>query len=297
MSRGGKRGMDEWETLNAIGIQLYSSQAFDLALEAFEKAAGADPSHPIVFFNLGMTNRALGREREAKDFLAAYERACRRACPYFPGRRRDDLESLPCRGTGPAELDALLEKGFRRTGDTISRNVCPDCRDCVQIRFPLGRLEPSRGQRRVLRRNAGVRIEVIDPPRPDPRKAELMGRYMKERHGWREQDMAEELESYYSGWGDSREFAYWRGERLVMVAILDSGEKDLYASACFFDPAFARDSPGVFNLLTAMEWGAAAGYRYLYTGEYIESRPNMRYKRFFRPHEVLAEGGRWIEAD
>lgn len=289
--------MEEWEALNALGVQFYSSRDFESALEAFAKAAEARPNHPIVFYNLGMTSRALGKEEEALALLEAYEEICRKSCPYFPDHERAGLEALPCALTRFEEFDGMLAQGFRRTGDTISRNVCPKCGECVQIRFPLGALEPSRNQRRVLRKNREARVEVIQPPCPDPEKAELMRRYMMGRHGWRDQDFAAELEGYYSGWKKSFEFVYRYGDRVGMVGIVDAGENDLYTSACFFDPALSSWSPGVFNLLTAMDWGARAGFRFLYTGEYIESKSNMRYKRFFKPHQILAPDGAWRDPD
>jgi leucyl-tRNA---protein transferase len=289
--------MEEWEALNALGVQFYSSRDFESALEAFAKAAEARPNHPIVFYNMGMTSRALGKEEEALTLLEAYEEICRKTCPYFPDHERAGLEAIPCALVPFEDFDGMLARGFRRTGDTVSRNVCPACGECVQIRFPLGGLEPGRNQRRVLRKNQGARVDIIQPPYPDPEKAELMRRYMMGRHGWRDQDFATELEGYYTGWKKSFEFVYRYGESVGMVGIVDSGENDLYTSACFFDPALSASSPGVFNLLTAMDWGAKSGYRYLYTGEYIESKSNMRYKRFFKPHQILAADGSWIDPD
>jgi arginyl-tRNA--protein-N-Asp/Glu arginylyltransferase len=289
--------MEEWEALNALGVQFYSSRDFESALDAFSKAAKAKPNHPIVFYNMGMTSRALGKEEDARALLEAYEDLCRSTCPYFPDHQRQGLEAIACSIVRFEDFDAMLARGFRRTGDTISRNVCPGCGDCVQIRFPLGRLEADRNQRRVLRKNSEALLEVNATPKPSKEKAELMRRYMMDRHGWRDQDYMTELEGYYSGWKQSFEFVYRYGNEIGMIGIVDSGERDLYTSACFFDPKLARASPGVFNILSVMEWGAKAGCRYLYTGEYIESKTNMKYKRFFKPHEILGKDGTWVDPD
>jgi arginine-tRNA-protein transferase len=282
--------VDDWESLNAAGVKHYASREFSLAYESFRKAVDADGSQAIAYYNLGMTSRTLGREEEALSLLETYDRLCRESCPYFPDHKRGGLEAYPCAALSLADFDGMLRLGFRRTGDTVSRNVCPDCSECVQVRVPLADFRPSRGQRRVLAKNRDMSVRTSEFPVPDESRAALMAKYMTVRHGWPRQDFGSELVSYYSGWRRSFELSYWLGERLAMVAILDSGERDLYASACFFDPDLSRRSPGIFNLLQAFAWGAERGYRFLYMGERIEGKSNMRYKSAFLPCQALEDG-------
>ncbi len=289
--------MEEWETFNAIGVQLYASNEFDLALEAFKKAALTDSRQAIVFYNMGMTQRALGLEEEAQALLETYDRISQEACPYFRDHRRSGMEALPCDHIALDDFDGLLASGFRRTGNSLSRNICPDCGECVQLRIPLASFVARAGQSRIVRKNKDTRILISEHPEPNGEKAALMSRYMSRRHGWPELDYGSELRSYYLGWQKSFEMSYYYGGRLGMIAIFDAGRRDLYASACFFDPVHAPLSPGIFSLLSAIRWGAAQGFRYLYTGEYIEAKSNMRYKRLFRPHQILIPGRGWIEAE
>src|SRR5262245_37852380 len=57
----------------------------------------------------------------------------------------------------------LLAAGFRRFGPAVFRPVCDSCSACVPIRVPVERFRPSASQRRVLRRNRDVEVEVGEP--------------------------------------------------------------------------------------------------------------------------------------
>jgi arginine-tRNA-protein transferase len=285
--------MDSWKELNAEGVRMYESGDFARAYELFGDAYRMSPRIAALAYNLGMAALCVNRHDEARACIDAYQRLIERTCPYFTEMDRLGVESLPLDGLDRRAFDGLLERGFRRTGDTVSRNVCPECRHCVQTRIVLSDFEPSRSQRRVLARNADVAVRDALRPEPAPAKAELLGRYLVARHEWMDRDFSRELEEVFRPWEGSLEFDFFLGDSLIMAAIVDAGERDLYTSACFFDPDMRRRSLGTFNLLTAILWGKEKGFRYLYTGEYITSRQNMAYKQFFRPRQDLGADGRW----
>src|SRR2546421_1762034 len=66
-------------------------------------------------------------------------------------------------GVTPAELDSMLERGWRRFGPVYFRPVCTTCDECVSVRVPVATFVPSDNLKRVLRRAAPVRMEVGEP--------------------------------------------------------------------------------------------------------------------------------------
>ena len=89
-------------------------------------------------------------------------------CPYLDGIS-STTETMLMTGVTPAELDSLLERGWRRFGPVYFRPVCSTCDECVSVRVPVGMFSPSVNLRRVRRRAAHVRLEVGEPMVDDER--------------------------------------------------------------------------------------------------------------------------------
>jgi arginine-tRNA-protein transferase len=79
-------------------------------------------------------------------------------------------------------------------------------------------------------------------------------------------------------------------ERLIGVAIVDGSEKWLNAVYFFFDPEEEKRSPGTFNILNLINFSRKNNIPLLYLGYYIEEIRSMRYKKAFKPHELLING-------
>ena len=79
-------------------------------------------------------------------------------CPYLEGRQARQYgfatESLP----GPL-YGALMDRGFRRSGQVFYAMECPDCSACVPLRVPTATFRPSRSQRRALAKNRDVSVD------------------------------------------------------------------------------------------------------------------------------------------
>jgi hypothetical protein len=104
----------------------------------------------------------------------------------------------------------------------------------------------------------------------------------------------------------ARELAYYdddAGGRLVMVSLCDQTPNAWSAVFCFYDPAYARLSPGIANILNIMELALAHGQRHVYLGYCVLACPSLCYKDDFRPHETLLglprddETPRWVRTD
>src|SRR3989440_12154177 len=72
-------------------------------------------------------------------------------------------------GVTPAELDSMLERGWRRFGPVYFRPVCATCDECVSVRVPVATFSPSGNLRRVRRRAAHLRLGGGEPLVADQR--------------------------------------------------------------------------------------------------------------------------------
>src|SRR5262245_16737779 len=114
-------------------------------------------------------------------------------CPYLHDRpSRTDLRLVG--GIGAEEYGRHLREGYRRFGMMLFRPACESCRACVPIRVPVERFRPTKSQRRVLRRNRDVRVE-IGQPAVDAERLDLYAAFHDERSarvGWKRQEISEE---------------------------------------------------------------------------------------------------------
>ena len=215
-----------------------------------------------------------------------------RTCSYLP-REKASLEYRILQDLQPGEYEDLLARGYRRFGRQIFRPACPRCEQCVSIRVLVDRFEPSRSQRRVVRRNRDVEA-IREPAYVADAFVELYNRYhsfMAETRGWRHDRISRSdyFDSFVAG---GQAFAWqWlflRRGRLVGVALMDETPAATSLVYFFHEPSWRPDSPGVFSILTQLEYSKSRGKRYAYPGYWIEANRSMSYKSRFRPFETLA---------
>ena len=212
-------------------------------------------------------------------------------CPYLPDRSSEmEFEFI-------VELSASLyqrrlARGWRRQGMCLFRPVCRHCQACVSLRLPVHRFSATRSQRRAMKRNAGLHLEVREPE-VTPAHLDLFNHYhadMNSRRGW-EYDTAtasDYFEGFLSGRNEfAREFAYFEDRRLVAVGLVDC--LDECASSIYFyhDPLLRHRSLGTYSLLREIEHARDEGRQYHYLGYWIRDCGSMEYKSRFGPHELL----------
>ncbi|HVU50451.1 MAG TPA: arginyltransferase [Polyangia bacterium] len=206
----------------------------------------------------------------------------------------------------PEELEAMLERGWRRFGTDYFRPACAPCRECVSLRVPVAAFAPSRQQRRVLRKGGSLAV-VVGEPVADAERVALHARWYAEREasrGW--EASAFDAEDYARQFAlphpCAREVAYYDGGRLVGVGLCDETPRAWSAAYFFYDPAYAARSPGVLHVLTLLRLARERGQAHVYLGFRVAGCASMRYKARFQPHELLAdrpgmdEAPRWIAA-
>lgn len=216
-------------------------------------------------------------------------------CPYRPGRLERRLVTLLDPAEEAAVLDQLTAAGFRRSQRFLYRPACPGCSACVPTRIRVADFRPSRGFRKILRRNADLHPSER-PARATDEQFLLFRRYIQARHG--DGGMAE------MGWRDFVEMVEEAGDatrlvelrradgRLAAVSLTDYVESGLSGVYKFFEPDEPERSLGTFLILWHVARARELGRPYVYLGYWIEDCRKMAYKRRFQPLEAL-EGASW----
>ena len=186
---------------------------------------------------------------------------------------------------GPADLDRYLRRGWYRIGQAmvtcrfISSEV-GTARGVVWTRTKLNGYEPSRSNRKLMRRNA-KRYRVVEGPlRLDDEHEDLYRRYLEIAPGERASTLAGALLG-----GDehdrfaTRELAL-RDEdgTLVGFSAFDVGHESLQSLMGVYDPTRARDSLGYWSLLLEVDYAIGRGLQYHYAGYVVTTDRSMDYK-------------------
>jgi arginyl-tRNA--protein-N-Asp/Glu arginylyltransferase len=213
-----------------------------------------------------------------------------RDCAYLPGRL-SSLETRVMLDVTPEELQALLERGWRRFGPAYFRPACRGCHECVPVRVPVGTFTLSKNQRRVLQRARHIRVEVSTPV-VDEQRLSLYRSWHRDREaarGWEHDDA--DPEDYAMNFcfphPAAREFTYWEAGRLVAVGIADQTPGALSDVYCFHDPDRGALSLGTVNVLSTLAYARERSLAHVYLGYRVEGCASLRYKGRFRPLERL----------
>ena len=217
------------------------------------------------------------------------------ACSYLPQREANTLFLDPRDMITPGTYQTLTEQGFRRSGSHLYRPHCADCQACIPARVPVATFHARRRQRRVLAKNADLRVEV-KPAVYSQEYYELYGKYISGRH--RDGDMyppsAAQFRSFLlSQWSETLFVCLYLRETLLAVAVTDQQEGGFSAIYTFFDSDFPERSLGVMSILKQIELCQKLELPYVYLGYWIRDSDKMRYKTEYRPVELFING-RWI---
>ncbi|MCG3136932.1 MAG: Aspartate/glutamate leucyltransferase [Phycisphaerae bacterium] len=214
-------------------------------------------------------------------------------CPYLPGRPAVH-EGFSSAQLDPEIYHALLDQGFRRSGQAFYRPHCPTCRECVSLRVVVADFRHSRSQRRVWRSNHDIRVERHQPPQFDEEKVVLYQRYQQARHQGPMGSEPDDLYAFlYQSPVATMELCYYLDRTLVGVSLVDRSQSALSSVYMFFDPQYARRRLGTYSILWEVNWCREQGLEYYYLGYYIADCTKMAYKADFQPHERRGEDGSW----
>ncbi len=218
------------------------------------------------------------------------------ACHYLPDRAATQQYAIAGR-LAPDEYEALMDRGWRKFGQTLFRPVCRTCAECRPLRIPAAVFAPDRSQQRCLRRNTDLQVRFA-PPVADAARLDLYRRYQAaqtETKGW--PDAERTMDSYKRQFVQnpvpSVEISIWEADVLCAVAITDITPNTVSGVYHFHDPDCRSRSLGTFALLQTIALAQALNKRWAYFGFYVAGCPSMEYKTRFKPHEILSPGGVW----
>jgi leucyl-tRNA---protein transferase len=191
-------------------------------------------------------------------------------------------------------MELFLAAGYRRNGNSLYAMHCKNCAACEPIRLHPRRFKPNRNQKRIWRKNKDVDVS-ISPIRPTREKLDLCDNFLKKRYPYE----GNTAEAYYSGFFLNKitstfEIRYRVAGRLIGNGVVDIGINWLNAVYFFFDEKEAKRSPGIYNILTMINFCLNKNIEYLYLGYAIDQVSAMNYKKTFRPY-FLYRNQRWLE--
>ncbi|MGP3696292.1 arginyltransferase [Rhodobacter sp. NSM] len=224
------------------------------------------------------------------------------SCPYLEGRLERKLFTA-LQGEHAQKLnDTLSKQGFRRSQNVLYRPSCAECSACLSARIRVADFEPTRTQRRILKRNADLRRNATSPWATEDQYA-LFRRYLDDRHadgGMADMDIFEFAAMIEETPIRSRVIEYSRpGEEgrarpLSAVCLTDIFDDGLSMVYSFYDPDMAGRSLGTYVILDHIEIAREAGLPYVYLGYWVPGSRKMGYKANFAALEIY-KGGRWQE--
>ena len=216
---------------------------------------------------------------------------------HLVGERAGDLNNI------------LTHGGFRRSQSIAYRPACEGCRACVSVRVVVDDFQPTRGMRRIARRNADVfgemRVAV-----PTSEQYSVFRAYLDSRH--RDGGMADMTVLDYAmmvedSHIETRIIEYRRREpgaatgmrgngELLAVALTDVLGDGLSMVYSCFEPDEAARSLGTLMVLDHIARAQRMGLAYVYLGYWVRGSRKMDYKSRFLPQERLTPEG-WARID
>jgi len=191
--------------------------------------------------------------------------------------------------------DALVKRGFRRSGKLVYRPHCTDCQACVPVRLPAKAFKPNRAQRRTWKRNEDLVVEAVAPI-TDSEHFELYRHYQSSRHsgGSMDDPDPEKFHDFLVRSPTNTVFLDMRLDgRLVCVAVVDQLKDAISAIYTYFDPDLSQRSLGTYAVLWEIAHAVEHQYDWVYLGYWIEQCRKMSYKSDYRPIQGYVEG-RWV---
>jgi arginine-tRNA-protein transferase len=225
-------------------------------------------------------------------------------CPYLPGRTERKVFARLTGMLAQPLNEALTHSGFRRSQSIAYRPACENCAACVSVRIVADDFVFSRGQRRILKRNADlVRGDVAAEATRE--QFALLRTYLDSRHaggGMSDMGLFDYVAMVEETPVQTHIIEYRRPGRdgepgaLVACALTDVLRDGLSMVYSFYHPGEEARSLGSFMILDHVRAARMRGLRHVYLGYWVQGSEKMDYKARFRPMEALGREG-WERLD
>jgi len=220
-------------------------------------------------------------------------------CPYLPGRTERKVFARLSGSLAQPLNEALTHSGFRRSQGIAYRPACDTCSACVSVRIVATELEFSRGQKRILKRNADlIRGEV--PAEATREQFALLRTYLDSRHaggGMSDMGLFDYVAMVEETPVQTHIIEYRRPDEdgapgaLVACALSDVLRDGLSMVYSFYHPGEDARSLGTHMILDHVRLAKARGLRHVYLGYWVQGSEKMDYEARFRPLEALGREG------
>ncbi|WJG11289.1 arginyltransferase [Aliiglaciecola sp. LCG003] len=213
-------------------------------------------------------------------------------CSYLADQLEQLLVLVPSQNTTatPTEYDALLDAGFRRSGEQIYRPHCAACDACQSIRLPVKDFKPSKSQRRIINKNSDIQVFASFDNKPE--YFSIYQQYINQRHanGSMYPALPHQYESFTSSdWLNVIYVEFFLNQELIAIAVTDELPNSLSALYTFFKPEYEHRSLGTLAIIHQLELAKKRDKQYLYLGYQVDACQKMNYKANFHPHERFIE--------
>ena len=213
-------------------------------------------------------------------------------CPYLAGRMERKLFTA-LQGSNSEKLnDSLSKQGFRRSQNVLYRPSCSECSSCLSARIDVAAFEPTRTQRRTIRRNAHLSRRATSPWATE-HQFDLFRRYLDSRHadgGVADMDVFEFAAMIEETPIRTRVVEYSTKGQLTAVSLTDMLDDGVSMVYSFYEPGQQSASLGTYMILDHIEIARENGLPYVYLGYWVPGSPKMGYKAGFSGLEVYRKG-------
>lgn len=200
----------------------------------------------------------------------------------------------------PEAMDFLWSRGWRHFGRDFFRynltlSESGELRHIQPLRIVLEEFVPSRSQRRVMRKNSDLVVEM-GPAVVDAAREALFLRH-RERFT---SNLPDSLRNFLPSPEpatlpcECREIRLLEHGRLLAVSYLDCGAEAVSSVYAMFEPDAAPRSPGIFTMLEEIAFARRGGRRFLYPGYATREASHYDYKKGFAGLQAYDwESGDW----
>lgn len=198
-----------------------------------------------------------------------------------------------------AELaDILMSSGTFPATSQFTEKACVGCKACMPLRVPLETYQPNNEQRRIIRKNSALKLNVladahyvfVNPGFDGDEHAALYGAYHSARFpkaGVIDRHMM--LNDLLTSPKLPMHLLELRDEnnRLAGAIFGIAGKRTAYASMFYYDLNRREDGIGHYLVMKLVEHFKERDFSHLYLGHWTNEPSTYSYKAKFRPCEIM----------
>ncbi len=185
----------------------------------------------------------------------------------------------------PEQMDYAWEHGWRHFGAYFFRYATLAKHDgryhVVPLRLKLDQFSLSTSQKRVLKKNQDLRLEIRDAAIDDTKEA------LFDRHKTRFADhVPDSIYDFFTPHParipcPAKEICLWQEERLLATSFLDIGTHATSSVYSIYEPTETNRSLGIYLILLSIAYSIELGMQYYYLGYAYREPSHYDYKKRF----------------